>query len=556
MTKDRPRFDVATLRELAGDKVYARGEAYHRDGMVEILAHEPARVLAQVAGTEDYRTELTGRGKNIDGACSCPAFEDRGFCKHMVATALAANAASSDAQAQGTGAIPRIRSYLKAKDAHTLIELVMQVAERDPAFFRKLDVAAAAMSEDDATLEARLSKAIDNATRTRGFVEYRQARTWAAGVHAALDILDDVASGARARLALKLAGRAIDRIEQAAGNMDDSDGYCGELLHRACEIHLAAAHVARPEPVALARNLFAREVERSYDTFSGAASLYRDVLGESGLAEYRRLANEAWKKLPSRSPRNRAYDEFSGAAGRLKDILDFFAERDGDVAARIALRAKDLTSAWSYLQLAEFCLSAGLAEDALRWAEEGLWMFEDDRPDERLVLFTADLLLKSRRKSDAKALLQGIFEKAPSFEQYVRLEKLGGKAAREQAIGLLKGRLEGSASTGQHQLTDLLIRILMHEKMFDSAWAAAGKRKASLGVREELARVSEATHRCESLGVYGECVDRLADAGKYEEAMQLVVRMSKLRSRTEHAGYVMALKERFGRKRNFMKLLG
>ena len=48
-------------------------------------------MLAQVAGTEDYRTELTGRGEDFDGECSCPAFEDWGFCKHMVATALAAN---------------------------------------------------------------------------------------------------------------------------------------------------------------------------------------------------------------------------------------------------------------------------------------------------------------------------------------------------------------------------------------------------------------------------------------------------------------------------------
>ena len=52
----------------------ARGEAYYRDGRVEILDLDPSRVLAQVAGTEDYRTELTGRGEKIGGKCSCPAF--------------------------------------------------------------------------------------------------------------------------------------------------------------------------------------------------------------------------------------------------------------------------------------------------------------------------------------------------------------------------------------------------------------------------------------------------------------------------------------------------
>src|SRR6267378_4800633 len=99
-SKDQPRFDIGRLRELAGEKAFARGEAYYHGGQVQILVLEPGRVLAQVAGTEDYRTELTGRGKEIDGACSCPAFEDWGFCKHMVAAALAANAAGSDTAAQ------------------------------------------------------------------------------------------------------------------------------------------------------------------------------------------------------------------------------------------------------------------------------------------------------------------------------------------------------------------------------------------------------------------------------------------------------------------------
>jgi uncharacterized Zn finger protein len=49
-----PRFDIAALKRLAGG-AFTRGEAYHRDGRVEILAFQPTRVLAQVTGTEAYR---------------------------------------------------------------------------------------------------------------------------------------------------------------------------------------------------------------------------------------------------------------------------------------------------------------------------------------------------------------------------------------------------------------------------------------------------------------------------------------------------------------------
>ena len=98
-----------------------------------------------------------------------------------------------------------------------------------------------------------------------------------------------------------------------------------------------------------------------------------------------------------------------------------FLERDGDVVARIALRAKDLSSPWSYLQLAEFCAEQGREDEALRWAEEGIWIFEDGRPDERLVLFAAGLLSKAGRKADAEAHVRRVFEKAPSLHLYIRL---------------------------------------------------------------------------------------------------------------------------------------
>lgn len=48
MTKGPPlRVDIDALRELAGDKVFARGLAYHQAGQVMILAIEPARVVAR-----------------------------------------------------------------------------------------------------------------------------------------------------------------------------------------------------------------------------------------------------------------------------------------------------------------------------------------------------------------------------------------------------------------------------------------------------------------------------------------------------------------------------
>lgn len=545
-------FDPATLRKLAGNGAFQRGEEYYRDGAVTLLSVEPSRVLAEVAGTEDYRTELSLQRSRIEGSCSCRAFEDWGFCKHMVAVALAANAASG--AGEEIGLLARIRKHLEGMKPDALVGMIIEQAEQDPVLFRRLELASAAIGADDKTVESRLRRTIDAATRTDNYVPYREVAGWASGIEQALNAVDDLVAS-RAGLALKLAEHAIDRIEAAIEGVDDSDGSCGGLLHRAREVHLEACLAARPDPVPLARDLFAREVEGEYDTFNGSAAAYADVLGEAGLAEYRRLASEAWNKLPARNGRGAFTTDYS----RLMEILDFFAERDGDVEAQIALRAKDLSSPWSYLKLAEFCLAHGREEDALRRAEEGLWMFEDDRPDTRLVFFAVDLLVKAGRSAEAEKHVWRTFEKAPSLEVYARLCKLGGSPARSRALAFLEERIGKEERTPWYHPADLTLHILTSEKQYDAAWAVARTHSTSIGAREALARVSEATHPRDAAEVYASRIEDLVRGGTnsgYAEAAQLVGRMAKLRDKGEQADYIAGLKARHGRKRNFMKLLG
>ena len=66
-------------------------------------------------------------------------------------------------------------------------------------------------------------------------------------------------------------------------------------------------------------------------------------------------------------------------------------------------------------------------DEALRRAEEGLWVFEDGRLDE-LVSFTAGLLSDAGRREEAEAHLWRAFEKAPSLGLYAQLRQLGGNA--------------------------------------------------------------------------------------------------------------------------------
>ena len=558
MTKEaRPRFDPETVRSLAGDRSFTRGEAYFRDDQVTILSLASDRVLAEVVGTEDYRVTLSGQGRTIGGSCTCRAFEGYGFCKHMVAVALSANAAGPEG-AGGDDALGRIRTHLRELGTDALVAMVVELAERDLALFRRLDSAASVARADDKTLEPSLRKAIDQATRTGGYIEYREAAGWVSGVEAVLDTISGLASGVRAELALRLIEHAFRRIEKAVESMDDSDGHGGALMDRAQEIHLAAVNAARPDPVRLARDLFARETRGSFDTFYGAAETYAEALGEIGLAEYRRLATEAWSNRPAQMGKRRAVEAETIDGFRIAPILDYFAERDGDVEARIAIRAKDLSTPWRYQQLAEFCREQGRDDDALRYAEEGLWKVEDDEPDDGLVSIAVELLVKAGRNEDAAAHLWRAFERAPSFEMYQRVCKLGG-AASGRALAILEAQTRTPRAGLWGFPADDLVRALIHEKMFDEAWAAVQRHDASEQVKEALVEATETTRPRDAITFYATKVERLVNSGSgnsYEQAAKLIGRLAQLRDPAEHAAYMADIKERFRRRRNFMRLLG
>lgn len=548
-----PRFDADALRDLAGDSIFARGEAYLRDGRVQLLAVDQDRVLAKVSGSEPYRVELTGHGPDIDGTCSCPAFEDRGFCKHLVAAALA-----TGAQEPAGGNTPdRIRRHLRSKGVDALVELILEQARRDPDLFRSLDMAAAAACDEDDVLEARFLAAIDDAILSDYYIGYREVRAWADEVEAVLDRIAGLVDDGRAASALRLAEHAMARIEDMMRSVDGSDGRYGGLQLQARDIHLHACRAARPDPVALAHDLFAREVEDGQDAFHAAAVRYADVLGEEGLSEYRRLAEAAWKTFPPLAAGDK--DGGYGNRYRLSRILDFFAEREGDVDARIAIRARDLSSPFRYLELAEFCQSQGRGEEALRWAEEGLWAFEDTVLDERLTVFTVGLLFDAGRGDEAEALARRLFERQPSLESYRLLRRLGGEAARDRAVAALRTRLDGAGPrSAWHFPADLLIRVLMEEAAYADAWTVARQHGASKGLEDALAEASEGSHPREALAVYAARIDELVSAGgsrNYQQASQLIDRMSRLREASEQAAHIAALRARFKAKRNFIKLL-
>ncbi|MEO3475334.1 DUF6880 family protein [Roseomonas sp. CAU 1739] len=568
-----PRFNLQALRTLAGDSVFARCEEYVRAGRVELLSRDGDRIVGQVMGSEIYRIELRGQGSAISGRCSCPAFEN-GFCKHLVAAALTVNAEAGSGEKM-PDRLGTIREHLRSQGADRLVEMILHLAERDPALLGRLDLAASAASGDPEDVAERCRKALHRALRTGRYVDYAHAGSWVQGVLQVLDRMELLIGAGHAVLLLRLLDDAFPRIARALEQVDDSDGGGTEILERAAALHLAACHAVRPDPVALARDLFERETEDEFGTFRGASLSYADVLGPKGLAEYRRLAQSAWDRLgPGRRMVGRVMvmDRDGVARYQLFGILDSFAARDGDIETRIALRATDLLRAQDYLRLAEFCLEHGRAAEALRWAEEGAWLFDDDPSAERLLLFLAGRYRVVDRAPEAETALWRGFERRPSMELYRCIAETASREAEarvvaaDRAVALLEDRIAATKS-GAHAfvpvgLADLLLEILILERRLPEAWTASRRHRCSDPQLLRLAQASESACPDDALQTYAAVAERqiaLANKGGYGEACRLIKRMEVLRTtagdKEAHRAYVAEILERHRAKRSFVAML-
>jgi len=550
MSASFPLIPDVDLRRAAGDGALARGRAYAKEGRVELLSAGPNGASAIVRGSERYRVEVLPQSGGLNGRCQCPAFEREAVCKHMVAVALVASAAGP------TDRLARLREHLLAQDVEALADRLLRIAVRDDALRREIEREIADAAEDDDAVARRYRALIDEATDPGDGVDYWGAGSYAEQIESVIEPLRNLAGAGRAEVALELADHLLDRIGEGSSETDDSEGEVFDVGQRAAALHVELCRIVRPNPLVLAEALFEREMDQVTDLFGDSDVVYADVLGPDGVEAFRRLAREAWSALPA--PKR---GEFDSTRGVLKAILDRGAREIGDVDARIALRTADLSTPFGYEEIADICLEAGRAEEALRWLDEGLWCFEG-RQDERLQRKAAALMAAQGRAGDAAALLWKAFERNPGlgvFRELAALAQDEPPAAR--ATAFLRKAAEAQARPGAwiNAAAAALFDLQLELGAIDDAWTTA----TTWGVGERrlrtLADRSRGSHRTYAARTYGFLAEsRIADGGaaNYDLAVILI----RLRGETcgdpaEQAAYVADIRLRHKAKRTFIQRL-
>ena len=571
-------LDRRNLRRLAGGVSFERGEDYFVNNHVGWLNEQEGMITARVRGTQLYRVKLWLDKKGLDYSCNCPIAAGGGFCKHCVAVGLAwlegNHPKQSPVKDDQTASVTDddVRAYLKGQDKDMLVDLLVEHAAEDDRLGRRLFVKAAKNTAKGINL-ATYRRAIDEAVEPDGFVSYREAYDYTQGIDEVIDSIADLLKEGNPTPVIELTEYALDAVEHAMGSIDDSDGCMSSILERLQEIHLKACKKAKPDPEALARRLFEWELHTDYETFYDAAETYAAVLGEKGLAVYRRLAETEWGKVPALRPGQDDTEKY-GKRFRITHIMQSLARQSGDVEALVAVKQRDLSLAYNYLDIAETYKRASKHEKALEWAERGTTAFPK-HTDSRLREFLANEYHRRKRHNEAMALVWAEYTDSPRLHEYQNLKTHAGKIGtwgqwREKALEYLRRQIAAAINErrkdrwaayrdGDHSE---LARIFLWERDIEAAWREAQEGGCSNSLWLELAAKREIEHPEDALPIYQRQIEPVLarkNNEAYKEAVGFLKKIRQLMGQlgrdSEFSEYTSKLRAAHKAKRNFIKLL-
>jgi uncharacterized Zn finger protein len=421
---------------------------------------------------------------------------------------------------------------------------------------------------------AAASRAFERAVRVYDFVHYREASAWARGVDDAIDNIAQLLEDGHAASLIESCESALQRLVAAAGAIDDSDGRLSALRDRLQDIHFRACQEARPEPVALARRLFDREMHSDLDVFNGAAERYAKILGAKGLKEYRQLAEAEWEKVPARTAKDK-HSEW-GRHFRITHIMESLARASGDVEELVAVMSRDLSHAYNYLRIAEVYREGRQRDQALLWVEKGLAAFPE-RTDGRLREFAAEEYHRRRRHDDAMTLVWAEFFERPYLETYRTLERHAKKAGnwpewRDRALAEIRRRVAKAKEESRGQTRrrwmrpnddhSQLVEIFLYERDNEAAWREAQEGGCSDGLWLQLAAARENEHPADAAPLYLKQAEATVSAtqnGRYDDSVELLVKAAAVMKRMDRSAEFVrnldALRAKYKIRRNFVGLL-
>ncbi|MCW2558806.1 MAG: zinc finger, domain protein, partial [Mycobacterium sp.] len=539
----------------AGDRSFARGEDYVR--YVRGLRIADLKAYASIQAKNVYQVELDWSGPLPDGFCTCRHHADGNFCKHLVATGLAAidtgrvavdDTASSTADAS-------LQAAVQAMDVDELRELVMTLVQRDDGVRRLLEIRATTTSGDDWRARADLEAHVRSTLEFRGFIDYRRSFEVAEVASDVLDELEDHVNSGAADVARPASLLALTRLRKILEHVDDSSGSIGDQCQRAADLYALACRLSEPDPVKLATWLVKFRAESPGWPHLVLAD-FVDAFDEKALGTYRRAVAALDRKLVDQ-------DQF----GRFEvdAMLLELADHDGDVDRAVHLLAE--RDHPQYGAIVDRLRAAGRTQDAVAWIDRAVaegrfsshvggnayWLSPDD---------VARTYQGLGRIDDAVGVLRADFVRQPSVGAYrVLLDFAEGidRVDDERAWALDHARHQ--AASDRFAAGAVLVQLCLSDGDVEAAWQAADRYGPGWAWRELADRGAKA-RPVEAADLYRPVLEkdlRYPDSKLYPDIAARLATMAKLYEKAGRsaafASYIAQIRQDYGRRPSLMKAL-
>jgi uncharacterized Zn finger protein len=248
-------------------------------------------------------------------------------------------------------------------------------------------------------------------------------------------------------------------------------------------------------------------------------------------------------------------------------MMEKVAQKSNDLQKLIAVKSKDLSCAYCYLNIAEECRKAGDFKLALKWAEDGVETFGANC-DNRLLDFLADEYHGLGRHDDAMKTAWRIFAQSSRLSAYQKLAEHAAKADcwdtwRQKAIDSIRKEMDAVKKNKSYYFksdSSRLVEILIWEKRYEEAWREANSGGCSDTLWMSLASIRSKSHPADSVEIYRKRIPGIIERtnnNAYAEAAALLRKirecMYRLDQKTEFKNYCDALRLKYKVKRNFIK---
>ncbi len=551
----RVTLSESALFQVAGDLVFARGEDYVR--YVRGLRTTNTKAYASIQAKNVYQVEIDWSGPLPDGICTCPHNAEGNFCKHLVATGLAAidsgRVPVDDTESSTSDAV--LANVVQAMAVEELRDFVLALAQRSDDVRRLLEIRSITSVGDTRHASAELETYVRNKLTFRSFIDYRRSFEVASTASEVLDELEDHLNSVGAEVVRSALLRAVTRLRKIVGQADDSSGSIAMECQRAADLYAQACRSGVPDPVKLAQWLVKFRANSPGWPHVVLAD-FVDAFDEKALATYRRAVAELDRKSADRN-------EFSGY--EIDAMLLELADHDGDLDMAVALLAD--RGHPQYGAIVDRLRAAGRTEDAVAWIDRAVaegrisshgggnefWLSPDD---------VAETYRGLGRIDDALAVLREDFVRQPSVGSYRVLLEFAARVDRadtERAWAFEHARQ--LAATDRFALGAVLVQLYLSEGDIEGAWEAADKYGPGWAWKELADRGAE-VRPIAAAELYRPQLEkdlRYPDSKLYPDIAARLATMAKLYERggrsAEFAKFITHIRQEYGRRPALMKAL-